>query len=399
MGDWVESRFTGLGMDGGPVPRRAFDPAVALHAALGPEGRTGSGAGWDRDSARDACHGELIERALCRPLPRDFSILSSHREWPLDEPAVEPSRWVLFHPEQYALPGFPYEPFTEDAVVRWTCCRDAGTGQPWWVPEELVHLEARPGERHRLGRSASTGLSCGRGPVPVLLRGLQEVIERDALTGAWWGRYPLEEWPEDEVFGLLDPSIPPRLRRPNLRWRFYRARSPFSQHVALARCDGEDGEGWAVRFGSACRETLAASWAKALLEAAQCIPYVRHLRRERGGERGPPADFAAHALHYTLHPEQMACTVAEDPAPRVPLVASPEETLEVLRERLGRPVLFRDLTPPGISSEVPGWRVLRVVVPGLQPLHGDHRFPHLGGPLWAPRGWSDWLDSPPHPFA
>jgi hypothetical protein len=38
------------------------------------------------------------------------------------------------------------------------------------------------------------------------------------------------------------------------------------------------------------------------------------------------------------------------------------------------------------------------VVPGLQPLHGDHRFPHLGGRLWSPHGLADWAAMPPHPF-
>ena len=72
----------------------------------------------------------------------------------------------------------------------------------------------------------------------------------------------------------------------------------------------------------------------------------------------------------------------------------------MLRARLGpeRPVLFRIMTPPGIAQEHPDWIVVRVVVPGLQPLHGNHAFPHLGGPLWkAPT--PDWISTLPHPFA
>jgi len=42
--------------------------------------------------------------------------------------------------------------------------------------------------------------------------------------------------------------------------------------------------------------------------------------------------------------------------------------------------------------------VLKVVVPGLQPMHGDHLLPFLGGPLWAPRRLADWQTMPPHPF-
>ena len=68
--------------------------------------------------------------------------------------------------------------------------------------------------------------------------------------------------------------------------------------------------------------------------------------------------------------------------------------------RLGpdRPVLFRNLTPPAIAQEFPGWRVLRVIVPGMQPLHGHHMMPHLGGPLWSPRAADDWRTMLPHPF-
>ena len=85
-----------------------------------------------------------------------------------------------------------------------------------------------------------------------------------------------------------------------------------------------------------------------------------------------------------------------------PPTAVPElaETAAVLEERLGpeRPVLFRLMTPPGIAEQERDWIVLRVVVPGLQPLHGNDRWPHLGGPLWN-RPAADWSLVPTHPFA
>jgi hypothetical protein len=94
----------------------------------------------------------------------------------------------------------------------------------------------------------------------VLLRGVQEVIERDALVGGWWGRYPVEEWPADSIRQLLEPEIWRRASRPNLTYRFYRIRTPFSRHVTLVSQSGEDDEGWIFSVGSACRETRAASW-------------------------------------------------------------------------------------------------------------------------------------------
>ena len=93
---------------------------------------------------------------------------------------------------------------------------------PCWVPEEQVFLYPRPGATHAFGPGLSTGLACGRSGDPVLMRGLQEVIERDAGIGAWCGRYRQEEWDIDAVLRMLDPGIPGRMLRPNLTYRCYR---------------------------------------------------------------------------------------------------------------------------------------------------------------------------------
>jgi ribosomal protein S12 methylthiotransferase accessory factor len=408
MQPWYASRFTGLFSHFGPVPPRPHDPAVTVWAGTvppwGPRGQelpTG-GAGWDALSAEAACAGEAIERLQPYLLPGDRSLHACWRDWPLNEPAIEPSPWVLFHREQYARPDFPFRPFGPDTQCAWVCCRNAFTGEPWWVPEELVYLFARPGVRHHLCPSVSTGLSCGRPSDPVLLRGLQEVIERDAVVGAWWGRYPLEEWDAAEVFALLGPKVRRRVHRPNLGYRFYRVGSPFSAHAAIVTVEGEDREGYCFSAGSACRETRRAAWDKALLEAIHGRYYVRHLKAQRRDTPiEEPADFAEHALYYSLRPERLTATVLHRAiAPANDAGADAVEGLADLVERLGpsRPVLFRLMTPPGIAAEVPEWYVLKVIVPGLQPLHGSHRFPHLGGPLWAPRGLAEWATMPPHPF-
>jgi ribosomal protein S12 methylthiotransferase accessory factor len=405
---WYASPYTGLFSQLGPVPRRVHDPAVPLWAGTAPLPQSGAapppsgGAGWDEAAAEAACVGEAIERWQAWPLPGDGMIEASYDAWPLDEPAVAPERWVLFHPEQYARPGFPFPPFTRASVCRWVCFRQAGTGRPHWVPEELTYLALPAGASHRIGPLVSSGLSCGRVGQPVLLRGLQEVIERDAGLGAWWGRYPLEEHEAEQVFAGLDLALPPRFLRPNLRYRFYRIATPFSAHVTLVTLEGDDHEGYCFSSGAACRETRSASWLKSLLEAVQGRHYVRYLKQQlQGGGVDVPASFAEHAVYYSLHPDRLAATVLRQAArPSNDAEADRLEDVALLGERLGseRPVLFRLLTPPGLATARLEWYVLRVLVPGLQPLHGDHALPFLGGPLWAPRGLKDWTDMPPHPF-
>jgi ribosomal protein S12 methylthiotransferase accessory factor len=409
---WYASPYTGLfGESGsGPMPAEPYDPDIPLWSGVAPlpgpgaEPPASGGAGWDEASAEAAGVGEAVERWQSWPLPCDRSVEASFRDWPLDEPAIAPGRWVLFHPEQYALPGFPYLPFTPATVCRWLCCRQAFSGLPFWVPEELIFLSMPAGRYAQLCPLVSSGLACGQWGQPVLLRGLQEAIERDAVVGASWGRYPLEEYESAGIFAGLDPALPPRLLRPNLRYRFYRVRTPFSAHVTVVTLEGEDREGYCFSVGSACRETGAASWLKSLLEAVQGRPYVRFLKgrlRRKGGRLDVPASFADHALYYSVYPERLTETVLG----RTRTLGSNAHTdgtenVADLAERLGpdRPVLFRNLTPPGIAIERLGWCVLRVVIPGLQPLHGHHALPFLGGPLWAPRGWNDWAGMPPHPF-
>src|SRR5262249_20914103 len=122
---WYESRYTGIFTNFGRLNARPHDPEVSMWAGsvvpCGPRDRTFAigGAGWTDRAAQMACIGEAVERFQTYPLPQDQSIETSLRNWPIDEPALGPENWVLFHPEQYRRSGFPFLPFTEDTVCRW----------------------------------------------------------------------------------------------------------------------------------------------------------------------------------------------------------------------------------------------------------------------------------------
>jgi ribosomal protein S12 methylthiotransferase accessory factor len=249
-------------------------------------------------------------------------------------------------------------------------------------------------------------LAAGRTGEPILLRGLQEVIERDAVVGAWWGRYPLEEFSFSNVLAQLDDEASRRMIRPNLTYRLLRIITPFSDHATMVTLEGEDREGYCFSIGAACRETRELSWMKSLLEAIHSRHYVRYLKAQvaNGAMKMDrlPSSFAEHVVYYSLHSHELRLTVlgeATKPADECSRSAG-SEPLARLLERLGpdHPVLFRSMTPPALVCENLGWHVLRVAVPGVQPLHGHHDYPHLGGPLWSPRSLADWHTMSPHPF-
>jgi thiazole/oxazole-forming peptide maturase SagD family component len=367
--NWHESKFTGFFRDFQQVTSRPHDPqvsvcagvAVHVHPEQNGELQVG-GCGWSDEAARNACVGEGIERLFAYPTDQDAAIESSHQNWPLDEPAIAPESWVLFHPQQYTLAGFPFERLTEQTVCRWVCFRDILSGEPRWVPEEFGYLMPRVGCNHRFCPATSTGLAAGTAGQPIGLRALQEVIERDALLGAWWGKYPLEEFSREAVWDN-DESL--RLLRPNLRWRFLRIKSPFSRRVTMVTVEGEDSEGFCHSVGSACRESLRTSWQKATLEAVQGRHYVRHLRQKSAHPpRLPLETFADHAAYYSFHRQELPRTVLDHASPATKETESPDETLAQLYGRLGEcsPVLIRNLTPPLPAGTGLDWRVVKVIV-------------------------------------
>lgn len=407
---WYASRFTGLFETFGSISPRPYDPEISICSGMLPaeSGFTPrlavGGAGWMENDAEAACVGEAFERAFPCDDDRDGIITSSFAEWSLMEPAVAPDRWVLFHPEQYAQAGFPFQPLTEDTVCRWICFREAGSGLPYWVPAEFCHLFAADHQPHRIAPSISTGLACGPTAQQALLAGLQEVIERDAFVGGWWGAYALESYDAREVFHQLGDDVFQRVVRPNLDYRFYRIVTPYSDHVTMITLCGEDREGFCFSIGAACRQTRNNSWRKSLLEAIQGRHYVRYLKTQLQAPDGPRVnrltDFADHAVYYSVNRDQLDRTPLATALPSETTSSHSTEYLHTLVERLGveHPVLFRHVTPASLGECTSGRVVVRALVPGLQPLHGNHSLPFLGGPLWRPRSLAEWQAMPPHPF-
>lgn len=382
----LASRYTGLFRMLGETPPRAHDPDIHVWAGIPanrpwPAQDSVGGAGWSAADAEAACIGEAVERWLTHPLPSDGLIRAAFDRWTLDEPAIDPQRFVRFHPEQ----ATPFERLDRSTEIDWIACRVLGEGTPIWAPADLVFLDLRPGTTPRFGPTISTGWSAHASAQAALESALLEAIERDAIVGAWWGSYPLVELDDPEIEAL-------RLARRNLRYRWYRVVTPRAAHVTIVTVEGEDREGYVFSIGSACRLDRRASLAKAALEAVQGRHYVRYLLSTTS-DVDPPTSFAEHAAYYSRHPKRLAETCLAHAARTTD--EAPDESLRSIIARLP-PTAFRHATPPALVDA--GYVVMRVIVPALQPLHGDHRLPFLGGPLWN-RPLADWHTMPPHPFA
>src|SRR6185295_13809813 len=182
--------------------------------------------------------------------------------------------------------------------------------------------------------------------------------------------------------------------------------------------------GPAACVGTASRVSPRQAVRKCINEAGQNFPYFRYLLDSEKSWQ-PAADFSNlitfdyHCLNYLKRPDLVpqAFAFCDECTDRVALSQLPDRsTGRVLADlqhcvaRLGEAgyeVIVTDITTPDIAEV--GLAAVRVIVPGLVPLHGEHPRPYLGVrrlfevPLrlgWGRRGWSpeSGLNPFPHPF-
>ncbi len=142
----------------------------------------------DLDAARLIGVAEAAERYAAADLPG--TLVASIRERP--EPAIDPARIPACSATELADPRCPVVPLDPDLPIRWVRGLDLATGVPIWVPAVMASYRLRdpwPGERfwHRL----STGYAVHTDPVEAVVRGICEVVERDAAAVLWLRRLRL----------------------------------------------------------------------------------------------------------------------------------------------------------------------------------------------------------------
>jgi thiazole/oxazole-forming peptide maturase SagD family component len=145
--------------------------------------------GETREQALLGSLGEYLERysgAFDFLSPGEEAAFGSYREVTArGELALGPQDLTFFHPSQF-VPGFTYEPFTEDTPLLWTRFTDLVTRDQVLVPGQIAFLSRhmKQGEK-QIAYSTTGGLAFGRSIDAALTHGLLEYIERDSINLCW----------------------------------------------------------------------------------------------------------------------------------------------------------------------------------------------------------------------
>lgn len=364
----------------------------ALNADDAP--RTASGASLNESDALAACIGEAVERYSAALVGPGAVVQAQIDELPGD--ILTPDRFALFSRRQHRQlrHRFPFRRWRPRNRLSWTLARRLPAGDQVWIPSVFVYQPFRPAaDEPLISPTLSTGLASAADKTTATFAGLCEVIERDAVALAWLGRVspPQINFAVGDCDGDLRALID-ELNTRGFRWCVFDLTTDLRVPVAAALIQGQTSLGPVVAFGSACHSNPVLALHKALVEAAHCRMYIKSLCREQphwdvGRHFEQVTTFADHARFYTSHPRYWRAlnrwwntphSIRWDDCPHAGSVD--EATLTDLLHRIASAdydVYCADLTPPDLAPL--GFCVVRALIPGLQPLHGNHAWPHLGG--------------------
>ena len=351
--------------------------------------RSSAGKGRTDSEAIRAALGEAVEHYCASHVDKQSTRLASREELP---DAVTPPECVLYSDAQYARATPPYHRWQPQDSLTWTPMRELPSGREVFAPAQLVYLAFTPQrEEDFLTTANSNGLAAGPDLEFAILNGLYELIERDGFLITWMNKLPA---PEVEFAGADDLArgIKAHYARYGTESRVFNVSTDIPVYVMMAMALDKTGEGPAVLVGLGCHLDPNVALNKALLEICQVHPgETQRYREERPAERLRSYEdvrtLADHGAFLTA-PERIGeCSFLLDNGRAQPVGELPnrsqgsvEADLRACADALvkaGCRVLYADLTTPDVADY--GYRVVRTIATGLQPMHFGHGEERLGG--------------------
>jgi ribosomal protein S12 methylthiotransferase accessory factor len=381
--------------------------------------RTG-GASSVRYLAIAKAIGEAVERYCSACYDVEELPLISFSKAPFQ--CVPPNSFALYNLDQYTAQNFPYTPFDEHCLARWTPSEDLATGQRWYVPASMVYLPYQYSAENNefpIVQPISTGLACHSSFTEASISAICEVIERDAFTLAWQAGIAL---PQITIESISDSNrdLANRFQHAGYTVTLLNVTSGLGIPTVLSVCKGTHENLPALVVAASTDLNPERAMRKSLEELAHTLHLARHLKRHRP-PFVPSDDFSNvihqddHILLYCNHSYSHLADFLFNSNRYIDFSSLPDLSSESPSTDLGtllhmvsvtqHQVLVSDLSTTDIAEL--GLTVVRAIIPGFHPLFMGHRYRALGGPrlrkalkgafICTPH--SPFYDNPaPHPY-
>jgi ribosomal protein S12 methylthiotransferase accessory factor len=350
-----------------------------------------AGKGRTEEKAKAAAVGEAVERYCAAHWGGPEQLLVA----PVADVGmrvINPGDCVLYSTEQYQRDQWPFPPWDASRPLTWVRGTALGSDEPVALPAGLVYLSnAMPRPEDFLAQSTSNGLAAGGSLGHAVLAALCEVIERDALMISWLQRLPGAEI-DVRAEGGLSGAVHRHYASLGVQVRCFvlPTELPATVVVALALDDNPQRPATVVAAG--CHPSPAAALEKAVFELCQARPAesARFAENPPAGRLTRYQDVAGLDDHSAFaglpeHRDEFAfwwrdgrrTSLAELEDHAGPDVETTVAACAAELERLGHPCAYAELTTPDVRTT--GYRVVRLIAAGLQPIHFGYGRERLGG--------------------
>lgn len=166
----------------------------------------GAGSGLDLQTAMTRAIGEAIERYSTCVFSDEQFIWATAAE--LGEEALDLDQLPACSEEELAHSMCPVRPVDKNAPIRWVRGVSLISGRVVWIPAVMVYLHIppkSPGERFNL--PISTGCAAHVSVEQALVSAICEVIERDSISLTWLQQLPLPRVEFNVIPDALQPFI------------------------------------------------------------------------------------------------------------------------------------------------------------------------------------------------
>ena len=352
--------------------------------------RMAAGKGTTREEAIASAIGEATERYCAYHWDPLRTYLAKSGD--VKSRCITPKECVLYSERQYATFDWPHPRWTPDQEVAWINGVDVCDRSTVALPASLSYLVFPPPRMEDyFAPSTSNGLAAGPTLAGATLSGLCEVMERDAMLIAWMNRLPAVELQLDST-----PGISGRIYRHYAHFgvavRAFVMPTDLPSTTVMAISFEEDPSRPANVAGLGCHPDPSIALLKALFELCQGRPAEasRFQSKPPQGRLDKYEDVLTLDDHSAFmsqrdrrHEFEFLWQTGEKKRIEELRTWSTGDAAEDLQRcaaelaAKGHRPAYVELTTPDLVDY--GVHVVRVIVPGLQPVHFGHGQERLGG--------------------
>jgi len=353
----------------------------------------GDAASVDPKRAIMKAVGESIERYCPAHFKYEDFTLAAYND--LNCEAVHPADFALFSEKQYAEPDFPFSLPTASTPLRWVSAYSISHDRPVLVPASFVYIPyySDPLYEPLTHNPISTGLACGSNLAPAICKAILEVIERDAFMIMWQNQLPCSRIDLSTVNDPFIQSILNELHVLPVECQAYLIPSDMEVPMIMVLLRNTTGHSPHTVIGMSADLNPSKALMLALEEV--CLSWLGMGRYVIGKTDYKPAKdykdvntLILHALAHAVDPDLGKSLEFINPSGKlIPfqdvqnvsdenMVNNIQTLVDKLKEK-DLNVVVKDLTTVDVDEA--GFKVIRVVVPGMQPLDNNHAHRYLGG--------------------